>query len=82
MSGVSSEDFDAFTLLKGLRSYLKSEKEVGEPKTNERNQIFIPLRIKISNTAPNDIQKPLIVFTGVSEKWMPAASKLVRFSGT
>jgi len=63
---VPSNDSAAFMILEELRSYLKTEKEVGEPTMNERNRSCIPVRIKISNTAPNDVHKALVVYTGIT----------------
>ncbi|MCP4607936.1 MAG: hypothetical protein GY845_04395 [Planctomycetes bacterium] len=66
MSDVPSKDSVFLAFLNEFQSYLKSEKEIGKSETNERNETFVPVKITISNTAPNDIQKPLLVYTGVT----------------
>ncbi len=63
---ASQKDMAMVSLLDEIRGYLKAEKEIGTPKTNDGNIDCVPVNIKVTNTAPNDTQKPLVVFTGVT----------------
>jgi hypothetical protein len=65
MDNTLSQNSDVFSFLNELKSYLRTEYEVGESTINEYKRSHVPLTIKISNTAPNEIEKPLIVFIGV-----------------
>jgi hypothetical protein len=62
MDDILAQKTDVFSFVNGLHTFLKTEVTVGDVKANDNS---VPVVIKIFNTAPNDIQNPLIVFTGV-----------------
>jgi hypothetical protein len=62
MDNTLIQKTDVFSYINGMHNFLKTEVVVGDVKPD---QIMIPVVIKIFNTAPNDVQNPLVVFTGV-----------------